>query len=513
MRVILLTVLFIHEVYGRNRSLSISGKFQNDISSEDPLSKFGYLKEGQLFVNVTDLSISPPSKSRFGFVLEKYGWFIVGHERSKQMEAHICRLNLKLIGDEKSSVSVIFWFSESQFISSSMNDSLRIINGDEDCQLMPSEKVESGNATLVNKTLASSSTSLSFKICFDRPNDEGEYSLKFVMCNNSATSQDKTNPPEGVDYSFKVNFVEQNKGPNYLPAGEMALPGFYACMSIIFGGAGLFWIVFLCRHEETVFKIHYLMFLLMVLKTLSLMFHSVDYHFIAVEGSPMQAFAVLFYITYLTKGALLFSVLALIGSGWAFIKPVLSDKEKKIFVLVIPMQILANVAYIITETTEEGGTQYQHWRKIFLVVDLLCCVAILYPVVWSVRHLQIAALTDGKAAIGLRKLKLFRQFYTMIVCYFYSTRIISLVLKAALSFRYAWIHEVFFEGVTLLFFVVTAHKFRPGSDNPYLQLQSEDEYEDEEEETELEEVTMQSGVSNGLIRKSHNSNHMTNHVT
>lgn len=83
-----------------------------------------------------------------------------------------------------------------------------------------------------------------------------------------------------INYSipFQVNFVEQNKGPNYLPAGEMALPGFYACMSVIFGGAGLYWIVFLCRHEETVFKIHYLMFLLMVLKTLSLMFHSVRFY-------------------------------------------------------------------------------------------------------------------------------------------------------------------------------------------------------------------------------------------
>ncbi|XP_071820862.1 protein GPR108-like isoform X2 [Apostichopus japonicus] len=342
-----------------------------------------------------------------------------------------------------------------------------------------------------------------FSICVNDSNDEGQYTLFFQACH-------LTRP-----FSFEVSLTEMNPGPNYLPSGEMALPAVYGLMSIVFGASGLFWIVFLCRHEETVFKIHYLMFVLVLLKTLSLFFHSVDYYFIATEGSPMQAFALLFYITYLTKGALLFSTLALVGSGWAFIKPVLADKEKKIFLLVIPLQILANVAFIITETTEEGDSQYGYWKVVFVGVDIICCVAIMYPVVWSIRHLQSAATTDGKVAITLRKLHLFKQFYIMVVAYFYLTRIISLLLKSGLPPSYSWIHELFFETTTLAFFLITAYRFRPGSDNPYLQLQSEDEYDDDDEEDldNDEEMSMQSGQTINLIRVNHTSNNVNNHVT
>lgn len=97
--------------------------------------------------------------------------------------------------------------------------------------------------------------------------------------------------------------------------------------------------------------------------------------------------------------------------------------------IVIPLQVLANVAEIILEESEEGDAEHRTWWDIFILVDLLCCGAILFPVVWSIRHLQDASHTDGKAAVNLRKLKLFRHFYIMIVCYIYFTRMIVYLLK------------------------------------------------------------------------------------
>ena len=48
------------------------------------------------------------------------------------------------------------------------------------------------------------------------------------------------------------------------------------------------------------------------------------------------------------------------------------------------LQILANVAQVIIQETEEGNEQYTMWKTIFLMMDLICCGAVLFPVVWSV---------------------------------------------------------------------------------------------------------------------------------
>ena len=132
------------------------------------------------------------------------------------------------------------------------------------------------------------------------------------------------------------------------------------------------------------------MALLVFLKSLSSFFHGINYHKIDTVGTHVESWAVLFYVTHLLKGALLFVTLIMIGSGWAFIKHILSEKEKRIFMIVLPLQILANVAYIIIEESEEGEARHNWWRETFILVDLICCIAILLPVVWSIKHLQVS---------------------------------------------------------------------------------------------------------------------------
>uniref|UniRef100_A0A8C5HSC5 GOST seven transmembrane domain-containing protein n=1 Tax=Gouania willdenowi TaxID=441366 RepID=A0A8C5HSC5_GOUWI len=302
---------------------------------------------------------------------------------------------------------------------------------------------------------------------------EGLYSLKFHYCQNRV-------PRFRLPYSFTVQVTEKNPD-GFLSAAEIPLSRLYICMAAVFFAAAMVWVYTLMKHRYSVFKIHWLMAALAFTKSISLVFHSINYHFINTEGHPIEGWAVMYYITHLLKGALLFITLALIGTGWAFVKYILSDKEKKIFMIVIPLQVLANVAYIIIESTEEGSSEYNLWKEILFLVDLICCGAILFPVVWSIRHLQEASNTDGKAAMNLEKLKLFRHYYVMIVCYIYFTRIIAILLKITMPFQWQWCYEFLVEVSTLIFFVLTGYKFRPASNNPYLQLpQDEDDVEADE---------------------------------
>ncbi|GIY55939.1 protein GPR107 [Caerostris extrusa] len=248
-------------------------------------------------------------------------------------------------------------------------------------------------------------TNLKFIVIMKNEDAVGLYSLYFHNC--------AKNDQLLLPVNLSVAIIEHN-GKNYLSAGEMDLPNLY------------FWI-------EEAFKIHYLMGLLVFLKSLSLLFSWDKLLYYCQRRVSYRSMGCLVLHYSFTQGALLFITIVLIGTGWAFIKHILSDKDKKIFMIVIPLQVLANVAKIIMEESEEGQSQHYTWREIFILVDLICCGAILFPVVLSIRHLQEASQTDGKAAINLEKLKLFRHFYVMIVCYIYFTRIIVTFIKNSIS--------------------------------------------------------------------------------
>ena len=55
--------------------------------------------------------------------------------------------------------------------------------------------------------------------------------------------------------------------------------------------------------------------------------------------------------------------------------------------------------------------------------------------VWSIRHLRESTATDGKAAASLKKLRLFRQFYVMVLAYIYTTRILVYLISNSMPFR------------------------------------------------------------------------------
>ncbi|KFP82778.1 Protein GPR107, partial [Apaloderma vittatum] len=503
---------------------------QDDVRQKVHLNTFGFFKDGFMKVNVSNLSLKPPvdindkDKLLVGFSLDRTR--NDGFSTYLDEEVDYCILKKKTEQD----VSVVILLLDFSTEVVKVRFSAEAASLLPKISFIPEENVTASSTKLLKTSEQSSSSVLvernqltlsdfraslemasyqgspavnerkaDFLIsCFQfffnisSDNQEGLYSLYFHKCVGG-----KGQTKEQRLFSLDIEITEKNP-ESYLSAGEIPLPKLYISMALFFFLSGTVWIHILRKRRNDVFKIHWLMAALPFTKSLSLVFHAIDYHYISSQGFPIEGWAVVYYITHLLKGALLFITIALIGTGWAFIKHILSDKDKKIFMIVIPLQVLANVAYIIIESTEEGTTEYGLWKEILFLVDLLCCGAILFPVVWSIRHLQEASATDGKgkwnkAAINLAKLKLFRHYYVMIVCYIYFTRIIAILIKIAVPFQWKWLYQLLDEMATLVFFVLTGYKFRPASDNPYLQLSQEDE-----DDLEMEAVVTTSGVMEGM---------------
>jgi len=122
----------------------------------------------------------------------------------------------------------------------------------------------------------------------------------------------------------------------------------------------------------------------------------------------------------------------------------------------------------------------------------------------------------------MEKLKLFRQFYLLVVTYIYFTRIIVYLMDATLPFRWVWLGEFFTELATLAFWCITwyatltthhtshahslthalspkSYKFRPVPDNPYFKDLSDDEGPDDDQaELSAEEGTNSKQEQKGL---------------
>ncbi|XP_066466660.1 protein GPR107 [Tiliqua scincoides] len=476
-------------------------ELKDDVRQKVHLNTFGFFKDGFMVVNISSLSLDIGKSSSVGFSLDRTR--NEGFSTYLDEELDSCILNRTPAQDASMTVLLLDFANtrvrvkpkvetpqlpEIHFPDAEGSDHSGNAQNPESKKPLSSNVSDvqvTGEKTYRIQKLEGGAFSFQFFFNITSESQEGLYSLYFHKCSEKGVR-------EPLPFNLNIGITEKNP-KSYLSAGETPLPTLYVYMALFFFISGVVWVHILRKRRSDVFKIHWLMAALPFTKSLSLVFHAIDYHYISTQGFPMEGWAVVYYITHLLKGALLFITIALIGTGWAFVKHILSDKDKKIFMIVIPLQVLANVAYIIIESTEEGTTEYGLWKEVLFLVDLLCCGAILFPVVWSIRHLQEASATDGKAAINLAKLKLFKHYYVMIVCYIYFTRIIAILIKIAVPFQWKWLYQLLDETATLVFFVLTGYKFRPASDNPYLQLS-----QDDEDDLDMEAVVTTSGVMEGM---------------
>eukprot|EP00555_Chaetoceros_dichaeta_P002637 CAMPEP_0198249746 /NCGR_PEP_ID=MMETSP1447-20131203/1161_1 /TAXON_ID=420782 /ORGANISM="Chaetoceros dichaeta, Strain CCMP1751" /LENGTH=499 /DNA_ID=CAMNT_0043934441 /DNA_START=117 /DNA_END=1616 /DNA_ORIENTATION=- len=324
--------------------------------------------------------------------------------------------------------------------------------------------------------------------------DKGLYFLMYQFCRDESA---KGFIPKEVQTSFTLHLRQRNYdrlgNVSYLTAGDMPLPHIFLYFTFSYGILAWFWLRNtrnVVRGEEggsyggggrpTVYAIHHLMSCVLVLKTMSMLFESIRYHFIRVSGHA-AIWSVLYYLTIFVGGSILFTVLLLLGSGWSFFKSVLKPREKIIILVVLVLQVINNVALIFLTVETEGERFYDYWRTILHIFDILCCCAVLVPIVWQINALEKAAEAEGgdsastdEAARTLKKAQLFRSFYLLVVGYIYFTRVGVFLFASALTYEHTWMRYCFTEVGTLTFYCAVGMKFRPISEQFYSQVPNDD---------------------------------------
>ncbi|CDP05000.1 unnamed protein product [Coffea canephora] len=285
-------------------------------------------------------------------------------------------------------------------------------------------------------------------------------------------------------HSVMYNFNPKTGQLDFLSAGKTCLPLVYFLFFLAYLAMAAVWVYTLYNNRLTAYKIHFFMLSVVILKALNLLCETEDKSYIKRTGAA-HGWDVLFYLFSFLKGITLFTLIVLIGTGWSFLKPYLQDKEKKVLIIVIPLQVVANVAQVAIDETGPFGHNSGTWKKVFLLVDILCCCAVLFPIVWSIKNLREAAKVDGKAAVNLMKLTLFRQYYIIVISYIYFTRVVVYALETITSYNFQWTGPVAAELATLAFYLFTGYNFRPKVQNPYFAI------DDEEEEAAAEQLKLE----------------------
>ena len=356
------------------------------------IETFGFVGGGTINITVTDFAIldkKPDDEiKKIGFIMRKARTESAAQQDlEKTIEKGQC-----ILGQSNISHSNII--SSHSIVSLLLTILVVTDNLEEDDFVVDLSDQSSWTETIAGHTISLSAPGL--------------YSLIFARCLPSGNHK--------VDFHLDAQF--RNPGPNFLSAGDTPLPLLYFIFFLLFSVAFVIWCWVLSRDEATngtVHRVHYMMAILLALKCLTLLSESIRYHYISIVGAAMsEGWSIVYYVFAFFKGVMLFTVILLIGSGWSLMKSYLYDREKKIILIVLSLQVLDNIAMVVLEETAQGSQGWLTWRDFLHLIDIVCCCAILFPIVWSIRHLRQAAEADGKAQHNLVKLQLFRQFYVMV---------------------------------------------------------------------------------------------------
>ena len=306
--------------------------------------------------------------------------------------------------------------------------------------------------------------------------ERGSYYLIAYSCGASKSNPSADAPSRISEISVSYAFVNVNsRGEvSYISRGLSPLPTMYLIFFI------LYLICIRCWHSTVKsFRggyrpIHVAMLLLLTLKCVTMLTLSLKYRSISRSNqSPFWGPIDLTIESFKSIGN--FLVLILLGTGWSVLTPTLSPRSKKLATIIITIQIVSSILSFSLSSDAYGTSEYVAVSTALRLLDVLCCVIVLTPIVWKIRDLESTTSSSSSSAAGVgsssyeddinsssddddddttqikrsRSLKKFRLFYIAIVSYIYLTRILLYIIKNSLTYNHEWFEELLYEVFTL----------------------------------------------------------------
>ncbi|GMP57948.1 hypothetical protein CsSME_00021814 [Camellia sinensis var. sinensis] len=292
------------------------------------------------------------------------------------------------------------------------------------------------------------------------------YDLFFSNCN----------PQTSISMLVHIEFFnfDSNGNKDYLSSGQTQLPTVYFISSLLYFPLLVLWLFTCFKNKSFIHKIHFLMTTLLLFKTLNMICAAENKQYVKITGTP-HGWDVLFYTFQSTRALLLFTVLTLIGSGWSVVKPCLEEMEILLLMIGILLQVLSNIAWIVINNTGPFLEGWVIWVWVFLLIDITTCFMASLPMAWRINTLKQTAMEDGKAALNLTKLRLFRDFYMVFFVYVYVSRSLVFAIRMNAPYEFQWMSNVTEESASFVLYVVMFYWFRPMEESEYCGVDEEEE--------------------------------------
>jgi hypothetical protein len=248
---------------------------------------------------------------------------------------------------------------------------------------------------------------------------------------------------------------------SFLSAGDENLPAMYVIFGLFFLAGLVAWHRALRDMPRRVFAVHRMMYALVVVKVIALLLEAAVLHHRKSTGGLQYGLDYIYYAFQTLRGVMLFTVILLLGTGWSTLKPFLSERDKQILYFILPLQIGVNVALAVLDESSEGNKSWSRYRDGLRMFDIACCCAILLPVVWSIKSLKDAEMSEGKRNRNLSRLQQFRTFYIAVIGFVYFTRIVVPLAETQLPFQLTWVPPFMYEASAVFFYAFCGVRFRP----------------------------------------------------